>query len=505
MTEAQIGKVWLVGAGPGDAGLFTLKGKAVLAQAEVVLYDKLVGPGVLALIPRQAERIDVGKRAGNHPVPQHEINRLILTHALEGKRVVRLKGGDPFLFGRGGEELELLVEHGVPFEIVPGVTSAISVPAYNGIPVTHRDFCSSVHIITGHTKTSGKPEVNFRALAETQGTLVFLMSVSSLPHICRGLTEGGMDPDMPAAVLERGTSASQRRVVSTLAKLPEEAARQGIHPPAIIIVGRVCALADQFEWMERRSLFGLRILVTRPQDSASALTARLSALGAEVVEMPAIRTEAIEETPELTKAFRQISNYGWVVFTSPKGVKVFFQKLKSAGLDIRCLAGLKFAAIGSATKKAIEARGILVDLTPEVYDAAHLGAMLAEQAEGKRVLIPRAKRGTPTLLAELDRTKTPYDDVPIYDTILEEDHPFSVTELFQNGEMNTAAFTSASTVEGFVRSVPLEDYGRVEAICIGEQTAAKCQEYGMKTQIAKQADMDSLTDCVLSYWQARKE
>ena len=223
MSKQNKGKVWLVGAGPSDAGLFTLKGKAVLEKADVVVYDKLVGQGVMAMIPGHVRKISVGKTAGHHPIPQHEINRILLEEALAGNRVVRLKGGDPFVFGRGGEELELLCEHQIPFEIVPGITSAVSVPAYNGIPVTHRDCCSSLHIITGHTKKSEEAEVDYEALVKVGGTMVFLMGVTAMPKICKGLLDAGMRADMPAALLERGTTAHQRRVVSTLASLPEDA------------------------------------------------------------------------------------------------------------------------------------------------------------------------------------------------------------------------------------------------------------------------------------------
>lgn len=506
MSTKQKGKVWLVGAGPGDGGLLTLKGKEALSAADVVLYDKLVGYGILAMIPREAELIDVGKRAGNHPVPQAEINRLILEKALEGKRVVRLKGGDPFLFGRGGEELELLQEHGVSFEIVPGVTSAISVPAYNGIPVTHRDFCSSVHIVTGHTKKDGRPSIDFEALIKTEGTLVFLMGLTALPSICQGLLDAGMDPDMPAAVLERGTTSGQRRVVSTVRDLTLEAEQAKIKSPAIIVVGKVCALSHQFCWAEKRELSGLRILVTRPENSASALTSRLAALGAEVIEFPTIRTEALEETPELLRAFDRLNSYSWAVFTSPKGVAVFFDKLWKAGRDIRQLSGLKFAAAGKATAKAIEDRGIRVELIPSVYDGAHLGALLAKEAEAERpVLIPRAKRGTLALISQLEQQGIAYDDVPIYDTFYEDRHPFSLADLFSSGELCWAAFTSASTVEGFAACAKLSDYGAVNAVCIGEQTAQKAREYGMNPYVSLEATMDSLTECLISQWNRVKE
>ena len=239
----KTGKVWLVGAGPGDIGLFTLKGLKVLEQADVVVYDSLVGQGVLSRIPENARLINVGKRASHHIMRQENINQVLLEEAQRGLRVVRLKGGDPFLFGRGGEELELLRENGIPYEVVPGVTSSIAVPAYNGVPVTHRDFCSSVHIITGHKKAGEEYDIDFRALVDTKGTLVFLMGVSALPDICEGLIGAGMEKDMPAAILQKGTTAGQKRIVATVSTLEEEVKRQGIETPAIIVVGKVCTLA----------------------------------------------------------------------------------------------------------------------------------------------------------------------------------------------------------------------------------------------------------------------
>ena len=256
------GKVWLVGAGPSDAELLTVKAKRVLEQAEVVVYDRLVGDSILLMMPDTAEKIDAGKRSGNHTMPQEEMNRLLLRKAQEGKRVVRLKGGDPFLFGRGGEELTLLAEHGIPYEVVPGVTSAIAVPAYNGIPITHRDFASSVHIITGHKKKDEPLELDFATLAKLEGTLVFLMGVSALGDICDGLMHAGKAKDTPAALLSRGTTSRQARLVSTLEKLPEELHAHPLMTPAIIVIGEVCALADQFAWYEKLPLSGKKIIVT---------------------------------------------------------------------------------------------------------------------------------------------------------------------------------------------------------------------------------------------------
>ena len=310
------GKVWLVGAGPSDEGLFTLKGKRVLEQADVVVYDQLVGDGIMRMIPTNAECIDVGKHAGNHKVVQERINEILLEEAQKGKRVVRLKGGDPFLFGRGGEELELLCEHNIPFEIVPGITSAISVPAYAGIPVTHRDFTSSLHIITGHKKKGCNDPIDYKSLvALGDVTLVFLMSVGALPDISKGLIEAGMDKNTPAAILEKGTRYNQRKVVATIETLPEEARKNDVGTPGIIIVGKVCSLSEEFSWAEKRPLGGRRIIITRPRSKSSKLKEMLYDLGAEVVEVPSFETVAINNNEVLDEAINNIKDYNWVAFT----------------------------------------------------------------------------------------------------------------------------------------------------------------------------------------------
>ena len=264
------GKVWLVGAGPGNAGLMTIRGREVLEQADVVVYDALIGAEILNMIPEDARLIFAGKRSGNHFLKQEEINRILLEEALSGNRVVRLKGGDPFLFGRGGEELELLVHHDVPFEVVPGVTSAISVPAYNGIPVTHRDLSSGVHIITGHMRENRSYDIDFTLLAKSRETLVFLMGIEALSEICDGLIKAGMDPDVPAAILEKGTTALQRRITATVGTLEEESRKKQTATPAIIVIGNVCELADRYGWYEKKSLSGIRIVVTRPRELSSS-------------------------------------------------------------------------------------------------------------------------------------------------------------------------------------------------------------------------------------------
>ena len=486
------GKVILVGAGPGDPGLLTEKGHQALSQAQVVVFDRLVSPAILALIPPRAETIDVGKESCHHPVPQEEINRILLEKALEGKRVVRLKGGDPFLFGRGGEELELLVEHGVPFEVVPGVTSALSVPAYGGIPVTHRDFCSSLHIVTGHARAGKELSIDFEALRRTGGTLVFLMSVSSLPKICQGLLDAGMEPEMPAAVVERGTLPQQRKVVSTLEHLAQDVERAKIKSPAIIIVGKVCSLSERFDWFDGLPLKGKTVVVTRPADRRGTLSEQLRQLGADVVDYPCIRTVARMPATELDRAIGELSSYRWLVFTSPVGPGLFFERLRAAGKDSRALAGLRLAAIGPKTAEALEQFGLTADLVPETYDSDHL-AQAMSGVEGP-VLLCRASQGSPALPTIFEKNGVPFADVPCYDTVYENPDPAPVRALLAEPVLVT--FTSASTVRGFVESLPGADLSQVTGCCIGPATAAEAEKYGISVVISKEATMESLLECI---------
>ena len=540
------GKVWLVGAGPGDLGLFTIKGLEVLQKAEVVVYDALIGDAVLTLIPDRAEKINVGKRAGNHRMTQEQINLTLLEQAQAGKRVVRLKGGDPFLFGRGGEELELLVENDVPYEIVPGVTSAFAVPAYNGIPVTHRDFTSSVHIITGHRRSSanthsiGRAEasrnmntagsagslsdsdglgIDYEALVRTKGTLIFLMGLSTLPVIMRGLLDAGIDPDTPAAVLERGTTAGQRRVLATVSTLEEETDRARIKAPAIIVVGEVCRLAESFAWAEKRPLAGRKILLTRPKELISEMAGRLRRMGAEVLEMPAIETVPIQPNPALEDCFQKdpkgaaysqktAGRTDWMVFTSPTGVRIFMDWFLPDH-DIRDLAGIRIAAIGEGSAKKLRQYGIRCDFVPTVYDGETLGRELAQEIrqEGEahndipaavRVLIPRAAIGSRELVEELEKAgDIEILDIPTYTTEYVTKSIVDAREQIENGEIHYAVFTSASTVRGFSAVMEGADLSRIKAVCIGRQTRAAAQAQGMQTRMAEKATLDALLDAVM--------
>lgn len=496
MAEKKIGKVYLVGAGPGDLGLFTLKGRKVLESADVVVYDALVGDSILSLIPESAKKIDVGKRSCHHKMQQEDINVVLLEEAEKGNTVVRLKGGDPFLFGRGGEELELLVEHGIPYEIVPGITSPIAVPAYNGIPVTHRDFTSSLHIITGHKRANRKLNINFKALVETEGTLVFLMGVSAMPDIMAGLLEAGMSKDMPAAILQKGTTAGQKRIVATVSTLEDEVRKQGIETPAIIVVGKVCALADTFGWYEKLPLSGYKVLVTRPRGLSSSMSMKLREEGAEVLEMPAVRLVPIEGNLKLKHALMNLKNYQWIVFTSPSGVRIFFDEMKAMELDIRNLMGLRFAALGTGTAKALKEHGFYPDLMPKVFDGEHLGEELAKAAGvDDRILIPRAKIGNKELVEKLSGHIV--DDIPTYDTEYISQDVIDIRERFESGNIDCTAFTSSSSVKAFAAALEGVDFSKIKAACIGRQTRATADRYGMQTEMAEEATIESLTELII--------
>ena len=499
----KTGKVTLVGAGPGDKGLLTIKGKERLEEAEVVIYDRLIGDGILGLIPKDALKINVGKKSNNHLVPQSEINKLILEHARCGKKVVRLKGGDGFLFGRGGEELELLHQNNIDFEVVPGITSAIAVPAYAGIPVTHRDCCSSVHIITGHAKAGKKIDINYSALVSHKGTLVFLMGLTAIEELMKGLIDAGMDPKMPAATIEKGTSTNQRKVVSTISELATEVRKHNIESPAITVVGTVCALSDKFDWFSQKPLIGSTIVVTRPKDKIGTIADKLRNQGADVIEYPCIETDVIKDNPHFEKAMKEIRTYSWMVFTSPAGVETFFEKLSDVKMDIRSFFGLKIAAVGRETKKRLEEKNLLVDFMPQTYDSPALSDGLAkviQEQEGKdaRVLILRADKGSNILPQTLEAHEIAYDDVHIYETSYVSNESEFVREKLDEGEINYVTFTSASTVIGFTQSIlrdkPEFDFKKVNAICIGEQTAAEARKYDMRIHVSRESSMDSMIE-----------
>ena len=489
------GTVTLVGAGPGDKGLLTTAGAQAIAQADAVVYDRLVGEDILDLIPPRAEKVPVGKENNHHPVPQHEINNILVRLAREGKNVVRLKGGDCFLFGRGGEECEHLLQNGVPFRVIPGVTSALAAPAFAGIPVTHRDFTSSVHIITAHAR-AGKPlSINFDSLVRLDGTLVFLMGLTALEQVTDGLLHAGMQPDMPAAVIENGARGMQRKVVCGLSDLAANVRAAGLQSPALIIVGRVCSLSDSLDWFTPLPLHGKTIVVTRPKARAGTLAEKLRARGANVIEAPCIETVEREDTQPLADALQQ--PHDWAVFTSPAGIPATVHALRKLGCDLRALYGMKIAAIGKGTAAALAAYGLTADLVPAQYDGEHLAdALIEAMPQGGSALLLRAMQGGQMLPEKLIAAGIRVTDVPLYDTVHRCDKADMLRGLLADGKIDAVTFTSVSTVEGFVEAVGAAEYKGVMACCIGEQTAQAARKYFANVKVAKNATIDDLVACI---------
>lgn len=489
-------KVILVGAGPGDRALLTLRGAQAIQQADAVVYDRLVSPDILELIPARAQRIAVGKENNHHPVPQEQINQILVDLAKSGKRTVRLKGGDCYLFGRGAEECQHLRAHGIAFEVVPGVTSALAVPAYAGIPVTHRMYGSSLHIITGHARAGASLDINFSAIAQLKGTIVFLMGLTALPMLMDGLLQAGMNPNMPAAVISNGTRGNQRKVVSTIQTLAQEVQQAKLKSPALIVVGPVCTLHQELDWYSALPLHGKTIAVTRPKERMGTLSEKLRALGANVLECPCIETVELEDTALLR--YELSEPWDWVVLTSPAGVPAMVHALERAGRDMRALYGMKFAAIGAATAKELQRYGICADLIPEVYDGEHLAKALLQVIEpDERIMLLRAANGSPVLPDILRNAGVTVADVAIYETQYRTDTKDILHTQIEQGTLDVVTFTSVSTVNAFVSAVQLEDYRKFTALCIGKQTAAQAEKYGMRVKVAKKATIDSMIDCLM--------
>ena len=508
MEEKKCGKVWIAGAGPGDAGLLTVKTASLMEQADAVVYDALVSAEILSLIPEKTEKINVGKRSDHHLVPQKEINQILVNLAKEGKQVLRLKGGDPFVFGRGGEEAEFLVQEDIDFEIVPGITSSVAVPAYAGIPVTHRDYTSSFHVITGHARKGGESRIDYETLARLDATLVFLMGVTALPEICEKLRMAGMPDDTPAAVIQEGTLACQKKVVSDLQNLPKRVQEEKIQAPAVIVVGKVCALSESFSWAEQRHLGGRQILITRPRSQGQTFARTLRGLGAQVIEFPSIQVEPLQgkrEKERILTALKEIRNRktgtSWIVFTSAAGVRSFFNFLEKMNLDIRTLWGSRFAVIGSGTGRELGKRGIRPDLMPDIYEAEKLGEALAGQTKpGDLVTAFRAREASEELFPPVLKTGAECVDIPVYETGTGADDAWTekIAAQFQEGKIDLVTFTSASTVRGFESTMQGKvDPGKILALCIGRKTEEEAKRWGMHTAVAEEATVESMTEKIL--------
>jgi len=498
------GIVYLVGAGPGDADLITVRGLQLLRQAEVIIYDYLIPPRLVKSAQPTAELIYVGKKAGQHTLPQDHINQLLIEKSRAGKIVVRLKGGDPFIFGRGGEEAVALAETGVDFEVVPGVTAGAAAAAYAGIPITYRDLASDVAFITGHedaTRT-GESQVDWPSLGRWKGTLVFYMGVKNLPMICQKLQEHGMSAVTPAAVICWGTTADQRTVVADLGSLAEAAERQEITPPSVIVVGKVVKLREQLAWFENRLLFGRRIIVTRARSQASELVEKLEELGAAVLEFPTIRIEPAEDVGPLRRAIDNIQQYQWFIFTSVNGVEAFFRHLYEAKMDSRSLSGSKICSIGPATAGRLRYFGIIPDLVPQRYVSESIlqSLMEADDLAGKRILLPRAQEVRADLPEGLRKLGAVVDEVAAYRTVADEEPTEEISQAIAEDKVDWITFTSSSTVRNFLEKVELKKLAgkKFRIASIGPITSATIKEKGLKVDAeAKVYTIDGLVEAII--------
>lgn len=487
------GKVYLIGAGPGDPGLFTLRGVACLREADVVVYDYLANPRLLSYAKSDAELIYVGKKGGNADAAlQAEIDRLLIEKALAGKVVARLKGGDPFIFGRGGEEGEELFQAGIPFEVVPGITSAIAVPAYAGIPLTHRDHASTVAILTGHEDPLKQTSlIAWEKVATGIGTLVFLMGYGNLRSIVDKLLGHGRAGDTPAAVMCWGTKPEQETVTGTLGTIVELAQRRGVGPPAVLVVGDVVRLRDRLNWFEHRPLFGKRILVTRTREQAGRFAELLEGQGAKVIEVPLIEIVPPTSWAPADQAIERLETYGWVIFTSVNGVEEFFRRLHALRRDARRLGGAKVCAIGSATADSLEKHHIIPDVVPAEFRAEGIiEALQSCDLQDAKILLPRAEVARDLLPIELERRRATVDVVPVYRTMPSQTAGDLLRPLLQNRKIDLITFTSSSTVTSFAEALAQEDLKvvceGVRIACIGPITKDTAERVGLTVDIMPQ-------------------
>lgn len=518
--------VYLIGAGPGDAGLLTVKAKEILESAEVVIYDKLANEKILNYAPPDSEKIYVGKTAGRHTLKQDEINKLLVEKGTEKKIVVRLKGGDPFVFGRGGEEAVFLRENKIDFEIIPGVTSAIAVPAYAGIPVTHRGVATSFAVITGHEDPT-KPEstINWKKISTGADTLIFLMGMANLPQITAKLIEHGRDKETPVAVIHQGTKAAQKVLITTLEKVATDVEKNNFKPPAIFVVGEVVNLREKLTWFDKKTsellkntedaetilqvsknlnattgcnvtLLGKKILVTRTREQASKLTKKLEQLGAEVIEFPTIKISPPSDNfQSLDVAIKNLHSFDWIIFTSANGVEKFFERMKIFNFDARIFASSKVATIGSATAEKLSERGIIADLIPEEFRAESLIDALKDKVEGKKILIARAEVAREILPRELEKFGAKVTVVAAYKTEPAENST-------QVESVDLVTFTSSSTVENFVATVGKDFLSQTKTATIGPITAETLKKFGVDADIvAEEFTIAGLVEAIKNFYE----
>jgi uroporphyrinogen III methyltransferase/synthase len=503
MKMKKEGKVYIIGSGPGDPGLITVRGVRCIRRSDVIVYDYLMGQGILRYVRPDARLIYVGKKGGDHTMSQEKINRLLVEEARAGSRVARIKGGDPFVFGRGGEEAQVLHRNGIPFDIVPGVTSAIAVPAYAGIPLTHRGITSTAAFVTGHEDpTKQESDIDWKAIASI-GTTVFLMGVKNLSAIVGKLIENGKDAGTTVALIRWGTTPGQETLTGTLGTIVELVEKEGFKPPAIFVVGEVAGLREELNWFEKKPLFGKGVVITRPEAQSAGFADLLSEAGAGVISFPVIKIVSPEDFGRLDEAIRHIERYNWIIFTSVNGVASFFDRLFHLGKDARNLAGVGICAIGPVTSRAVERHGIRVDLVPESYVSESVVAAFATVGvEGKRVLLPRAEVARDLLPESLTRMGARCDVITAYRTV-----PSGLTEeefktIAQMNKIDIITFTSPSTVNNFIGIVGKNNIPEDALIaCIGPVTKRAAEKAGLAVHIeAESYTVEGMVQAMINYY-----
>ena len=507
--------VYLVGAGPGDPGLITVRGKQLLERAEVIIYDYLASKKLLKYVPREAEFIYAGKRGGvKHTHTQAEINQMLIDRALSGRMVVRLKGGDPFIFGRGGEEIEEIVKAGIPFEVVPGVTSATAAATYAGIPITHREYTSTVAFVTGHEDPTKKDSnIAWDKLATGVGTIVVYMGIKNLESITKKVIKYGRDPQTPVAVVRWASTSEQRTVVGNLENIAEVVRKNNIKPPSLVIIGEVVNLRDTINWYEKRPLFSKKVVVTRTRDQASELVNLLENYGAECIEYPTISLEKVDSYEILDRALAEIDSYHWVLFTSINAVDYFFNRLFEQGKDVRDLKGPKIAAVGRVTAEALAGRGIKADLLPDEFTGDGLAeTLISEGVTGLHILIPRALKAREILPERLSDAGAEVTVAPVYQNVLPksssgEQLKDDLCQALEEKSVDMLTFTSSSTVKNFVTLLDLNPdelqklMSGVAIATIGPITAKTAENYGLKPDVQPaEYTIPSLVESIVTFF-----
>ncbi len=504
------GIVYLVGAGPGDAGLMTVKGLGLLQQADVIVYDRLVDEGLLSNVRSDAELIYVGKSSGEHTVKQEDINRILVAKAKEGKSVVRLKGGDPMVLGRGGEEAEALVANKISFVVVPGVTSAIAVPEYAGIPVTHRGLAASFAVVTGHEDPSKESSsVEWGDLASAADTLVCLMGMGNLAAIVDELIKGGRSPETPVALIRDGTTPRQRTVVGKLSTIVKQAERAKLKPPVVIVVGDVVNLRERLAWFDKQPLFGKRVLVTRSRAQASVLSRMLAECGAEAVELAVIEIKELTDTSELDEAVAHLRDYHWIIFTSVNGVEAVWRRMRAIGLDARRFGAARIGAIGPATAERLQELGLYPDFISQEYTSESiLKGMKKLGVSGCRILLPRSDIAPRDLIDGLIRLGAEPFEVAAYRTVAPDDVASEGKRRLLNGEIDVITFASSSTVANLVALLDgdVAAINKAKVACIGPATATAAEKAGIRVDImAQEHTISGLVAAMESYFKKGEE